>query len=76
MPAEPEQIEVPGHDARTVTVASGDTLSALEFPAWLTLGKQGRDVVLLPGDHIRLEADERVVVGGLRGRGAKVRLSH
>lgn len=57
-----------------VDVHPGESLTSLEGVVWVTSSRDGRDVILGPGDRIQFDKRARAVVGGLAGRSVKVRL--
>lgn len=55
-------------------VAPGEAIISLEGVVWVTTSSHSGDILLGPGDRIAFAKRGRAVVGGLRGRGVKLRL--
>ncbi len=69
-----QEFEVDAWKVEGVDLEPGQELVSLEGVAWVTASDSGRDIILGPGDRVAFPKKARAIVGGLQGRGVKVRL--
>lgn len=69
-----QEFDVDAWKVAGVDLQPGQELVSLEGVAWVTASDSGRDIILGPGESIAFPKRARAIVGGLQGRGVKVRL--
>ncbi len=69
------EFDVPGLAVEGLDMAPGETLVSLEGNVWVTASDRAADIILGPGDALTFAKRARAVVGGLSGRGVRVKVN-